>query len=241
MRGRAVGVLVVVAAMFVVIGVPAHAECAATGSSEECESGESPVTALRGVATAHHGNSYAHPGYTTLDVLSTPEAAYVTVSDPQMHVHLQWLTAERESNAVRFAWSCRRPRQAFRELLTARASVGATITAEVTFHAQLSSRWCQAKRQREEAQRAAAKREREVVEQRDREQGEREQHEHESASTCSNGTYVNSAGNTVCKPEESSTVPAGATAECEDGTYSFSESRSGTCSHHGGVRRWLSG
>ncbi|HWJ49895.1 MAG TPA: DUF3761 domain-containing protein [Solirubrobacteraceae bacterium] len=56
---------------------------------------------------------------------------------------------------------------------------------------------------------------------------------------CTNGTYVNSAGNTVCRPEESPTVPAGATAECQDGTYSFSESRSGTCSHHGGVARWL--
>jgi hypothetical protein len=57
--------------------------------------------------------------------------------------------------------------------------------------------------------------------------------------TCTNGTYVNSAGNTVCRPESSPTAPAGATAECEDGTYSFSESRSGTCSHHGGVTRWL--
>jgi hypothetical protein len=60
-----------------------------------------------------------------------------------------------------------------------------------------------------------------------------------SVEECTNGTYVNSAGNTVCRPESSPTAPAGATAECEDGTYSFSESRSGTCSHHGGVARWL--
>jgi hypothetical protein len=33
--------------------------------------------------------------------------------------------------------------------------------------------------------------------------------------------------------------PAGATAQCRDGTYSFSRSRRGTCSHHGGVARWL--
>ncbi len=59
------------------------------------------------------------------------------------------------------------------------------------------------------------------------------------AEECTNGTYVNSAGNTVCRPENSPTAPAGATAECVDGTYSFSESRSGTCSHHGGVARWL--
>ncbi|MDB5169162.1 MAG: type 3 domain protein [Candidatus Saccharibacteria bacterium] len=57
--------------------------------------------------------------------------------------------------------------------------------------------------------------------------------------SCPNGTYVNSAGNTVCSPYESSSAPAGATARCVDGTYSFSQSRSGTCSHHGGVSTWL--
>jgi len=31
----------------------------------------------------------------------------------------------------------------------------------------------------------------------------------------------------------------GATAICRDGTYSFSAHRRGTCSHHGGVARWL--
>jgi Protein of unknown function (DUF3761) len=33
--------------------------------------------------------------------------------------------------------------------------------------------------------------------------------------------------------------PPGATALCTDGTYSFSQTRSGTCSHHGGVAQWL--
>jgi hypothetical protein len=63
--------------------------------------------------------------------------------------------------------------------------------------------------------------------------------EAETTPACTNGTYANSAGKTVCSPEESPTAPAGATAKCEDGTYSFSESRSGTCSHHGGVAEWL--
>lgn len=58
-------------------------------------------------------------------------------------------------------------------------------------------------------------------------------------STCTNGTYVNSAGNTVCRPEVSDSAPSGATAKCGDGTYSFSQSRSGTCSRHGGVAAWL--
>lgn len=34
-------------------------------------------------------------------------------------------------------------------------------------------------------------------------------------------------------------APAGATAICNDGTYSYSLHHSGTCSHHGGVASWL--
>lgn len=31
----------------------------------------------------------------------------------------------------------------------------------------------------------------------------------------------------------------GATAECRDGSYSYSANHRGTCSHHGGVKRWF--
>ena len=58
-------------------------------------------------------------------------------------------------------------------------------------------------------------------------------------TTCPNGTYVNTYGDTVCSPYSSSTAPEGATALCVDGTYSFSQTHSGTCSHHGGVSQWL--
>jgi hypothetical protein len=54
-----------------------------------------------------------------------------------------------------------------------------------------------------------------------------------------NGTYVNSKGQTVPRPENCSAAPKGATAQCRDGSYSFSQSRRGTCSHHGGVAKWL--
>jgi hypothetical protein len=54
-----------------------------------------------------------------------------------------------------------------------------------------------------------------------------------------NGTYVNSQGQTVHRPANCSEPPAGATAQCRDGSYSFSKSRRGTCSHHGGVAKWL--
>lgn len=54
-----------------------------------------------------------------------------------------------------------------------------------------------------------------------------------------NGTYTNVDGNEVPSPYYAPSAPSGATAECRDGTYSFSQHRSGTCSHHGGVADWL--
>jgi hypothetical protein len=54
-------------------------------------------------------------------------------------------------------------------------------------------------------------------------------------------TYQNVSGNTVHSPayDTNNEIPAGATAQCGDGTYSFSQNHSGTCSHHGGVSEWL--
>ena len=55
-----------------------------------------------------------------------------------------------------------------------------------------------------------------------------------------NNYYTNTSGNKVHSPAYSNNgVPAGASARCGDGTYSFSQSRRGTCSHHGGVAQWL--
>ncbi len=59
-------------------------------------------------------------------------------------------------------------------------------------------------------------------------------------STCTdNDTYTNSQGEKVKRPENCSSAPQGATAQCRDGTYSFSKNHRGTCSHHGGVAKWL--
>lgn len=60
-----------------------------------------------------------------------------------------------------------------------------------------------------------------------------------SAITCGPDSYINVSGHCVPRPRRSPTPPAGATARCRDGTYSFSEHRSGTCSRHGGVGQWL--
>jgi len=51
--------------------------------------------------------------------------------------------------------------------------------------------------------------------------------------------YTNKAGQRVQSPTNASAAPKGATAQCGDGSYSFSQSRRGTCSHHGGVASWL--
>ena len=51
--------------------------------------------------------------------------------------------------------------------------------------------------------------------------------------------YTNVNGYRVQSPTYYDSAPAGATALCRDGTYSFSRNRRGTCSHHGGVARWL--
>lgn len=52
-------------------------------------------------------------------------------------------------------------------------------------------------------------------------------------------SYINKDGERVPSPVFSDRAPAGATAQCRDGSYSFSQNRRGTCSHHGGVARWL--
>ncbi len=51
--------------------------------------------------------------------------------------------------------------------------------------------------------------------------------------------YINVDGNKVKSPSYSDSVPSDATAQCRDGSYSYSQHRQGTCSGHGGVAQWL--
>ncbi len=51
--------------------------------------------------------------------------------------------------------------------------------------------------------------------------------------------YTNVDGQKTQSPTYYDSAPAGASARCGDGTYSFSAHRQGTCSHHGGVAEWL--
>jgi hypothetical protein len=53
--------------------------------------------------------------------------------------------------------------------------------------------------------------------------------------------YTTKDGRSVHSPSKTKgdVAPAGASAKCRDGTWSFSKSRRGTCSHHGGVGSWV--
>jgi hypothetical protein len=55
------------------------------------------------------------------------------------------------------------------------------------------------------------------------------------------GSYINKDGVRVHSPAHTKTgePPTNASAQCRDGSYSFSTHHQGTCSHHGGVSRWL--
>jgi hypothetical protein len=55
------------------------------------------------------------------------------------------------------------------------------------------------------------------------------------------GRYTNKSGESVHSPAHTKDgkAPSGASAQCRDGSYSFSRSHSGTCSRHGGVAAWL--
>jgi hypothetical protein len=63
--------------------------------------------------------------------------------------------------------------------------------------------------------------------------------QHRRAPVTTGRYYTNVDGERVPSPVRSRSVPAGATARCGDGTYSFSRHHRGTCSHHGGVAAWL--
>jgi hypothetical protein len=56
------------------------------------------------------------------------------------------------------------------------------------------------------------------------------------ANTNAISYYTDSKGQKVETPDHNS---SGATALCNDGFYSHSQSRSGSCSGHGGVSKWL--
>jgi hypothetical protein len=66
--------------------------------------------------------------------------------------------------------------------------------------------------------------------------------EPDESALIEHGHYVNKSGQTVHAPAHTKgdQAPAGASAKCRDGSYSFSRNHRGTCSRHAGVAQWLS-
>ena len=64
-------------------------------------------------------------------------------------------------------------------------------------------------------------------------------HRYVASRTSGSDYYTNVNGHQVHRPVQGNQAPAGATARCADGSWSFSENHRGTCSHHGGVARWM--
>lgn len=60
-----------------------------------------------------------------------------------------------------------------------------------------------------------------------------------TTALASTNYYTNSNGTKVHIPVYKEIVPVGSTARCRDSSYSYSQHRRGTCSHHGGVSSWL--
>ena len=66
-----------------------------------------------------------------------------------------------------------------------------------------------------------------------------------ATSTSPTKTTIAPAPKPAAAPGRNSTAanedrnPAGATAQCKDGTYSHSKTHQGSCSRHGGVAKWM--
>jgi hypothetical protein len=212
-----------VASCAAVVIVAALCGCGSTGggatNAESAASATAPESAAGRVSLHLNAGSYSLSAASTTISGTVTRGASVTVNGRVVRVHSgRWTRT--------LALHLGRNRVTVAATMHGRAPAGASIgitressPAEVEARAAATALRAEAKQREaaEVAERRAAK----------------------AAPVCTNGTYVNSAGNTVCSPEHSPTAPAGATAQCEDGTYSFSESRSGTCSHHGGVAKWL--
>ncbi|MGC5779586.1 DUF3761 domain-containing protein [Methylobacterium sp. NFXW15] len=69
----------------------------------------------------------------------------------------------------------------------------------------------------------------------------REYREPDDSTLDRHGHYVSRTdGQSVHRPAKTrdGSKPAGASARCRDGTWSFSHTHRGTCSRHGGVASW---
>ena len=103
----------------------AEAESRAEQAARVKEARAKPVTRLTVAAVAHNGDTTAHPGYTTINVTTSPYAFVdVELTRGKRHTtRIEW--GERPAAvAQEIPWSCRSPGGTYRYTVTARTDVG---------------------------------------------------------------------------------------------------------------------
>jgi hypothetical protein len=155
----------------------ANARAAAELAAAKTQAHKTPVKHLSVEAVSHSRHSSADPGYTDLDITTSPYAYVVVKLSRYGHTteHLEW--GGRSSEVAEIVrWSCKSPGGTYRYVVTARSNVGRTLIRRGHF-APVSVARCHAlKRQEAEARERSeheAAEERSSVEREERERLDR--------------------------------------------------------------------
>jgi hypothetical protein len=150
------------------------AKYAAEIAAAKTRARKAPVKRLSVKAAAHSGHSSTDPGYTNLDITTSPYAHVVVKLSRYGHSteHFEWGSHSTEVAEV-IRWTCKSPGGTYRYVVTAKSNVGPTLTRRGHFE-PVSITSCHQYEQREAE--AHARHEREVIagyEQEAREERER--------------------------------------------------------------------
>jgi hypothetical protein len=151
-----------------------EAKYAAEVAAAKARAHKTPVKHLSVKAAAHAGHSSSDPGYTNLDITTSPYVHVVVKLSRYGHSteHFEWGSHSTEVAEV-IRWTCRSPGGTYRYVVTAKSNVGKTLTRTGHFSPVRIGRCHEYETQ--EAQ-ARERREREVIagyEQEAREEQER--------------------------------------------------------------------
>jgi hypothetical protein len=127
----------------------AEAESRAEQAAKVKQARAKPVARLTVAAVAHNGDTTAHPGYTTINVTTSPYA-FVDVELIRGKRHTTRIEWGEHPAAVaqEIPWSCRSPGGTYRYTVTARTDVGKKLTRSGSF-APVSAVRCHTLQRRE--------------------------------------------------------------------------------------------
>ena len=111
-----------------------EAKYAAEVAAAKARAHKTPVKHLSVKAAAHSGHSSTDPGYTNLDITTSPYAHVVVKLSRYGHSteHFEWGSHSTEVAEV-IRWSCKSPGGTYRYVVTAKSNVGKTLTIQGHF------------------------------------------------------------------------------------------------------------